>query len=81
MTVYQFFKDHFNLPFNKYIDVQMSFVLGKPVLDIFKFDEWLHEKYGNYEDSGDSMRTIILKQYGQDVMDKIEMLATIGWQC
>jgi hypothetical protein len=74
MSPYQFFKETFDLPFNKYLDTLMSAQTGKPMLDIFKFDEWLHEKYGNYEESGHSMLTILIEKYGQEAADRIREL-------
>ena len=44
----------------------MSAITGKPTLDIHKFDKWLHEKYGNYEDTGHFMQTLLAKYYGQE---------------
>ena len=73
MTLYQLFKEKFGLRFNDYLDVQMSAISGKPTIDPFKFDDWLHEKYGNYEEDGYSMETLLIKQYGQGVADQIRI--------
>lgn len=74
MTPHQLFREKFNLPFNQYIDIVMSLGLGKPVLDIIKFDDWLHEKYGNYEDAGHSMHTLLIEHYGQEIEEQIQKL-------
>ena len=37
----------------------------KVIMNIVKFDDWLHEKHGNYEEEqGLSMGEIISKEYG-----------------
>ena len=74
MTPYELFKEKFDLPFNQYIDAMMSVIMGKPILDPFKFDDWLHEKYGNYEESGHSMYTLLIEHYGQETADQIRGL-------
>ena len=71
MTPHEFFHKTFNLNFVKFIDPIMSVVCGKPMLDPFKFDDWLHEKYGNYEEDGLSMQTLLVKHYGQNVADYV----------
>jgi hypothetical protein len=72
MTPYQLFKEQFGLPFNKYIDVSVSSICGKPIIDIFKFDEWLRTRFGNYEESGFTMESLLVKHYGKDVADQIQ---------
>ena len=42
-------------------------------IDIIKFDDWLHGKYGNYEiDNNMSMSQIISKKYGIEAKVFIE---------
>ena len=76
MTPHQFFKDTFDLDFRLYADAFIYASLGVLTVDLFKFDEWLHEKFGDYEKAGDSMNTILIKHYGQEVADYIHKLAT-----
>ena len=71
---FRLFKEKFKLPFNKYMDAELSVGLGKPVLDLFKFDDWLHEQYGNYEENGHSMQTLLAEHYGQETADQIQQL-------
>ena len=52
----------------KLADVQMSILMKRPIFNIFKFDDYLHYKYGNYESEGKSMKDFFEKIFG----DKIE---------
>ena len=51
-------------------DVKMAMILKRPVFDIFKFDDYLHDQYGGYELEGKSMRDMFKKLFGDDA-DKI----------
>lgn len=50
----------------------MSLVAMFPKLDIIKFDEILHDRHGNYENSKQSMNDIVLKHYGSEGVKFIE---------
>jgi len=76
MTPHQFFRDTFDLDFRLYADAFIYVTTGVLTLDIFKFDEWLHEKFGDYENEGDSLLSILVKHYGQEVADYVHKLAT-----
>ena len=47
---------------------------GKIRLDVVKFDDWLHEKVGNYEDDGKNMKDAIIENFGVDAGFFIEIL-------
>ena len=51
-------------------DMKMSIIMNRPIFDIFKFDDWLHEKFGNYESENKSMRDMFNQLFGDD-SDKI----------
>lgn len=51
---------------SKIADVEVSSILKRPVMSIFKFDDWLHERYGNYESKGKSMRDMFKELFGDD---------------
>ena len=51
-------------------DMQMSMIMNRPIFNVFKFDDWLHEKFGNYESEKKSMRDIFSQLFGDD-SDKI----------
>ena len=74
LDAHRFFRHTFDLRFTEYMDAELFVTLRKPVLDVFKFDDWLHEQHGNYEKEGLSMQTLLIKHYGQDVADKIQQL-------
>ena len=43
-------------------DKAMTIILGRVVLDLYEFDNFLHYKHGNYENEGFSMETLIEKK-------------------
>lgn len=43
-------------------------------LDLFEFDQWLHEIHGNYEEFGMSMSELIRTNYGKKANKFIESL-------
>lgn len=50
------------------LDNNMTILLNKPVLDMFEFDNFLHTKYGDYENEGLSMYDIIKNNYGDSAV-------------
>lgn len=55
-------------------DPLMSCLYGKFQIDIIKFDDVLHRKFGDYEERGLSMRDIIKREYGEAGINLIEQL-------
>lgn len=47
-----------------FLDPMMSVIKGEAVLNIFALDDWLHEKYGEYEEKEQSMNDIIHEKFG-----------------
>lgn len=47
-------------------DMQMSMLMNRPIFNVFKFDDWLHEKFGDYESEGKSMRDMFRQIFGND---------------
>ena len=64
----------FGIGFKEFYDGMMSVALKHLCIDIIKFDDWLHEKYGNYEDSGQSMKELIQEKCGEKGVKLIEDL-------
>lgn len=60
------FQRVFGIGFKPFYDGLMSVVSKQLCIDIMKFDEWLHEKQGNYEDAGQSMDDCIREHYGEE---------------
>jgi len=56
----------FGIGFKPFYDGLMSVASKQLCIDILKFDEWLHEKHGNYEDSGKNMDDCIREHYGDE---------------
>lgn len=65
------FEGIFGIKFSKVHDKLMSVVFRLVIIDIFAFDDRLHEKYGNYEEEGKSMRDIVTEHYGEKGMKMI----------
>jgi hypothetical protein len=67
-----------NFPHGKrqlYFDPWLSIAFDRPVLDLPKFDDWMHEIYGEYEDErGLSLYDLLVKEKGADFAKYIEGL-------
>ena len=64
----------FGTGFKSFYDGLMSIAMKKLCIDIIKFDDWLHERYGDYEDDGKSMDDIVREKYGEKGAKLIEEL-------
>lgn len=60
----QFFYRVFGIYVDQFYDPLTSIISNRIIIDIIKFDEWLHSKYGNYEDNGMSMEDLVREHYG-----------------
>ena len=47
-----------------YLDTYFMQLTGQIELDIFKLDDLLHDRHGEYEEDDKSMKDIILQEYG-----------------
>lgn len=72
--VEQKFRKYFGVSFQKFYDGILSIVCKHLMIDILKFDDWLHSQFGNYEDEGKSMRDIIHEKYGDNAVELIKNL-------
>ena len=68
------FKKYFGVSINSYYDSMMSMVTGKITIDIIRFDDYLHEQFGQYEDDKKSMSDIIKEKYGEEAEAFIKQL-------
>lgn len=58
-----------------YFDILLSILEDRPVLDFWKFDDFIHEIYGEYEDEqGLSLYDLLIKEKGIDFAKYIEGL-------
>jgi len=73
-AAYRLFHRTFRLTFQDFMDQDMTVLTLKPALDVFRFDEWLHSKYGAYEDEGLSMFDVLKKNYGEEIALKVKGL-------
>lgn len=46
-----------------FYDGQMTVAMKKPIFDMYKFDDYLHSRFGNYEEQGKSMECIIHENF------------------
>ncbi len=44
-------------------DVPMAMIMKRPILNMFKFDDYLHDQYGDYESEGKSMKDMFKKLF------------------
>lgn len=68
------FQNYFGVSFKPFYDGVVSVFFKCLILDILKFDDWLHSQFGQYEDTGKSMRDIVLEKYGEDAFRLIKSL-------
>lgn len=68
------FSSLFKISIVDFYDPFASWLLGRFIIDIYKLDEHLHIKYGDYEEEGLSMRELIISEYGSDACELIETL-------
>ena len=67
-------KTFYSIKFSTFINKNLSILFKKPIIDINKFDDWLHNQYGDYEEQGLSMQDVLTKNYGQSVAVQIKGL-------
>ena len=68
------FQKHFGLSIIDYIDNVLSWVTGRCVLDIIRFDDLIHNRHGNYEELGMSLNDLIVENYGEESVLFLEKL-------
>lgn len=69
------FQDYFGCCINPFMDNFMSVILNRQHIDIGKFDEWLHKKFGDYEAKGESMNMVIEEHFGKEAKEFIDKLS------
>lgn len=68
------FQRLFRMPFGDFYDSLVSWVSGKYCIDVVRFDDALHSRFGEYERRGLSMRDLVLQEYGRAALDCLEGL-------
>jgi hypothetical protein len=59
-----FHKTFHSIKFYDFMDFELSALFKKPILNLDKFDRWLHCQFGEYEDKGLSMQNVLTENYG-----------------
>lgn len=72
------FMNVFGIGFKPFYDGLISIASKCLCIDILKFDEWLHQQHGNYEDDGKSMDDIIREHYGEKGVRLINEVTDMG---
>ena len=70
-------RKHFKIQSNtqKYLCIASSLIFKEAKIDIIKFDDWLHEQFGEYEKKEKiSMKQLIKKKFGKEAMFFIQSL-------
>lgn len=68
-------KRHFGInSAGRFLDRLAIMASRRVALDVLAFDEWLHERHGEYENDGLSMADCIAKHYGERAKAFVESL-------
>ena len=73
-VAYKLFHKTFKISFHDFMDQDLSMLFMKPILNIQKFDDWLHDKFGEYENDNLSMSDVLTKNYGVSVAMQVKEL-------
>lgn len=68
------FQEFFGVKFKDFWDKSCLLLFKRMMIDIFAFDDYLHELYGDYESEGKSMSDVIVEHYGEDANGLIKEL-------
>lgn len=50
----------------------LTFLEKRVILDIFVLDDFLHSKYGDYENQGYTMHELLQEKYGTECVEFVE---------
>jgi hypothetical protein len=67
--------EHLKAFMNRVMDNQLSYIFKRPILDVFVFDDWLHEEFGNYEDEGLSMKDLIELKFDKETLSCLQAIS------
>ncbi|KAA6347843.1 hypothetical protein EZS27_004708 [termite gut metagenome] len=68
------FRHCFGISLRAFHDGITTIVFEKVSINPFKFDDYLHDLYGNYEDENKTLEDIILEKYGEEALKLIKEL-------
>lgn len=76
---YKGFRKHFpGMVPSHYIDVGMIVMDRKCRLDVLAFDDALHDKFGEYEAEGKSMRDMVVEKFSTEAAEFLEQCMGIN---
>ena len=73
-AAHKFFHKTFHLLLTEFLDRELTVYFCKPIIDVYKFDDWLHEMYGEYENERLSMCDALTDIFGESVAMRIKEL-------
>lgn len=73
-TLKEKFYECFQTGVSEFYDPILSLWAGCVLIDIMKFDRWLHKEVGNYEDGGMTLSEAVSEYYGDDAAILIDEL-------
>jgi hypothetical protein len=62
------FRKAFNTSLHPFYDGLATIAFGKICIDPFLFDDWLHRKHGDYEESGQTMEDVVRENYSEEAL-------------
>jgi hypothetical protein len=68
------FERCFHTSIRDFYDGFTTVLFQKICIDPLLFDDYLHQKYGTYEDRGLSMQGFIREQYGEEACEVLDQL-------
>lgn len=68
------FSETFGVTIGPFYDGMMTVFSKKICIDPFKFDDFLHRKFGDYEDRGLSMYELVYAEFGEQAALLLEAL-------
>jgi hypothetical protein len=74
MNAHRLFHKIFRQHFTDYQDLELTVYFLRPILDLQKFDDWLHGRFGEYEAEGLSMCDVLAREYGETVAMQVKGL-------
>jgi len=70
---YILFRETFGFHIKYFYDGFSTYISQKICIDIYKFDDCMHELYGNYEDDGKSLENIVVEKYGEKALEVLKI--------
>lgn len=64
----------FEVSIGDFYDPLLSLLFGRWMIDLIRFDQYLHSKFGNYEAEGLSMEEFVTMRFGNEASKLLEDL-------